>query len=52
MKYIGTIHTKFSGNEKMPRQGRFSEDAEGYVEFSDKYTDGLLDLNKFYLCCP
>ena len=47
MTRIGIIHTKFSGKEKMPRQGRFSSDTEGYVEFSKEYTAGLLDLNTF-----
>lgn len=44
---IGIIKTPFSGKHKMPRQGRFSEETEGYLELDNKYVDGLLDLDTF-----
>jgi tRNA-Thr(GGU) m(6)t(6)A37 methyltransferase TsaA len=44
---IGIIHTGFTGNEKIPRQGRFSENTEGFVELNATYTPGLLDLDSF-----
>jgi len=44
---VGIINTKFSGAEKMPRQGRFSDNTRGYIELFDEYADGLLDLDKF-----
>ncbi len=47
MNPIGIINTKFSGKEKMPRQGRFSKETEGYIMLDDKYLDGLLDLVTF-----
>ena len=44
---IGAIHTPFTVSDRLPRQGKFSEDTEGYVELDDKYIEGLLDLDKF-----
>ena len=44
---IGVIHTPFSISDKLPRQGRFSEEAKGYVELDIRYIDGLLDLDTF-----
>lgn len=44
---IGTIHTSFSISDKIPRQGRFSDETEGYVELDSSLTDGLLDLDTF-----
>jgi len=44
---IGVINTKFNGNEKMPRQGRFSNNTIGYIKLFDEFVDGLLDLDKF-----
>lgn len=47
IKPIGIIHSPFTVNDKLPRQGRFSEDTEGYIELNSKYVDGLLDLDTF-----
>ena len=44
---VGIIHTPFKDIEDIPIQGIFSNSAEGYIELDNKYTDGLLDLNKF-----
>lgn len=44
---IGVIHTPFTVDDKLPRQGRFSENTEGYLEINSKYVDGLLDLDTF-----
>jgi len=44
---IGVIHTPFTINDILPRQGRFSEETEGYVELESKYIEGLLDLVTF-----
>ncbi len=44
---IGVIHTPFSISDKLPRQGRFSEKTEGYIELDNSYIDGLLDLDTF-----
>ena len=44
---IGVIHTPFSISDKLPRQGRFSEETEGYIELDNQYIDGLLDLDTF-----
>ena len=44
---IGVIHTPFSISDKLPRQGRFSKETEGFVELDNKYIDGLLDLDSF-----
>jgi len=44
---IGIIHTPFTITEKIPRQGRFSENTVGYVELDISLTDGLLDLDTF-----
>ena len=46
-KPIGTIHTPFDGSEKIPRQGRFSDDAAGYVEIFNEFAEGLKDLGSF-----
>jgi len=47
LKPIGIIHTPFDGTEKIPRQGRFSEEAAGYAEIFEEYAAGLKDLNSF-----
>lgn len=44
---IGIIHTPFTLDEKIPRQGSFTEETEGYIELDNSYVDGLLDLNTF-----
>jgi len=44
---IGIIHTPFDGSEKIPRQGRFSDDATGYAEIFDEFAEGLKDLDTF-----
>ncbi|MFK5855822.1 MAG: tRNA (N6-threonylcarbamoyladenosine(37)-N6)-methyltransferase TrmO [Bacteroidota bacterium] len=44
---IGIIHTKFTVKEKIPRQGRYSEDSESYLELNSKFKSGLLDLDSF-----
>ncbi len=44
---IGIIHTPFDGTGKIPRQGRFSDDAAGYVEIFDEFAEGLKDLDSF-----
>jgi len=44
---IGVIHTPFTINDKLPRQGRFSEETEGYIELDSKFKEGLLDLDTF-----
>lgn len=44
---IGIIHTPFSINDRLPRQGSFSEETEGHVQLNMKFVDGLLDLNTF-----
>ena len=44
---IGIIHTPFTVNDKLPRQGRFSEATEGFVELDSKYKVGLMDLESF-----
>ena len=46
-KPIGIIHTPYDGTEKIPRQGRFSEDAAGYVELFEEFSEGLKDLDTF-----
>ena len=46
-KPIGVIHTPFNGSEKIPRQGRFSDDAAGYVEIFNEFAAGLKDLDSF-----
>lgn len=44
---IGIIHTPFTLNDKIPRQGSFSKETEGHIELYDPYIDGLLDLDTF-----
>ena len=44
---IGIIHTSFSINDKLPRQGRFAENVVSYVKLDKKFTDGLMDLDTF-----
>jgi len=46
-KPIGIIHTPFDGTEKIPRQGRFSDEAAGYAEIFEEFSEGLKDLNTF-----
>ncbi len=49
-KPIGIIHTSFDGKEKIPRQGRFSQEAAGYAEIFDEFAEGLKDLDSFTYC--
>ncbi len=44
---IGIIRTPFNEAEKIPRQGRFSEDAAGTIEIFDEFAKGLKDLETF-----
>jgi len=44
---IGTIHTPFDGREKIPRQGRFGENNEGWVELYPEFVEGLKGLENF-----
>jgi len=44
---IGIISTPFNEAEKIPRQGRFSEDAAGTIEIFDEFAKGLKDLETF-----
>ncbi len=44
---IGIIHTPFDGREKIPRQGRFGENNEGWVELFPEFAEGLEGLESF-----
>ncbi len=44
---VGKIHTPYKNIKDIPVQGIFGNNVEGYVELYNKYTDGLLDLDKF-----
>ena len=44
---IGVIHTPFTINDRIPRQGRLSEETEGHIELDSKFIEGLLDLEAF-----
>jgi len=44
---IGIIHTPFDGLDKIPRQGRYGEHNDGWVELFPEYLDGLLGLMSF-----
>jgi tRNA-Thr(GGU) m(6)t(6)A37 methyltransferase TsaA len=47
-KPIGIIHTPFKDDKKkIPRQGRFEENNDGYVEIFPEYEEGLKDLEFF-----
>jgi tRNA-Thr(GGU) m(6)t(6)A37 methyltransferase TsaA len=46
-KPIGIIHTPFDGTEKIPRQGRFGENNDGWIEIFEDFSDGLKDLGTF-----
>jgi tRNA-Thr(GGU) m(6)t(6)A37 methyltransferase TsaA len=47
LKPIGVIRTPFNKIENIPIQGTLGNDTDGYVELENKYTDGLIDLDKF-----
>ena len=47
IKPIGITHTPYVIGDTIPRQGRFSEKTEGYIELEIKFIDGLLDLDTF-----
>ncbi len=44
---IGVIHTSFDGKEKIPRQGIFGKNNDGWVEIFPEYEEGLLGLKDF-----
>ena len=44
---IGIIHTGFDGSEKIPRQGRFGENNDGWVELFPEFAEGLQGLESF-----
>ncbi len=47
-KPIGIIHTPFGDDKiKIPRQGRFGENNDGYAEIFPEYVDGLKDVETF-----
>ncbi len=47
-KPIGVIHTPFNDNKrKIPRQGRFGTDNEGYAEIFPEFAKGLKDVETF-----
>ena len=47
-KPIGIIHTPFADNKiKIPRQGRFGENNDGYAEIFPEFLQGLKDVESF-----
>ncbi|MBN2614452.1 MAG: tRNA (N6-threonylcarbamoyladenosine(37)-N6)-methyltransferase TrmO [Bacteroidales bacterium] len=44
---IGLIHTPFTGEKKLPRQGRFEPEKKGWVEVFPEFEKGLSGLEGF-----
>ncbi len=44
---VGIIHTPFDGKEKIPHQGRFGENNDGWVEIFPEFAEGLNGLESF-----
>lgn len=44
---IGVIHTPFTGNEKLPRQGRFEPENKGWLEIAPELMEGLKGIDGF-----
>lgn len=44
---VGIIHTPYKSIEDIPIQGIFGNNVAGHAELNNKYTAGLLDLDKF-----
>ena len=44
---VGIIHTPFDGKEKIPHQGRFGENNDGWVEVFPEFAEGLNGLESF-----
>jgi len=47
IKPIGIIRTPYRSLSDIPIQGNLNNETEAYVELSNKYTEGLLDLDGF-----
>jgi tRNA-Thr(GGU) m(6)t(6)A37 methyltransferase TsaA len=47
LKPIGIIHTPCGETKDMPIQGRFRDDAEGWIELDEEYVPGLKNLDGF-----